>query len=351
MGQNLVVFRISDKNGDSLFCTDESCPHRGASLFYGDITDGIVECAYHGWKFDRYGRCTRRPFEKNTNTSNLKIKNYPICEKYGLVFVWLSDHNPKPLPIYDILEAADRRVIARRHRPLGASWLTMQENAADVTHTVFLHGKMTRRISGQDSTGFSAPMKTFGFVETDLGIVKTWTYDIGDNSNGFGFGNILIFPNVLVIESEVHWRVPLDDNNTMIFIVSIVNDSVLDINKEITFLDEDGNYDMATPFGQDAMALETCENADSEILGQGDYGVLLFRKWFRSKIQNYPIENINNSEYNRQLEYILIETSNYMGGYLPSTGIFRSDVILSYEHKWSRIEQFGHKQFVLEEAV
>lgn len=37
------------------------CPHRRAPLSSGDVIDGQLRCAYHGWTFDGAGRCTSIP--------------------------------------------------------------------------------------------------------------------------------------------------------------------------------------------------------------------------------------------------------------------------------------------------
>ena len=49
VGEELVLFR-DDKNAVGLLGLH--CPHRGASLEYGDIEDGGLRCPYHGWLFD-----------------------------------------------------------------------------------------------------------------------------------------------------------------------------------------------------------------------------------------------------------------------------------------------------------
>jgi len=41
----------------------EHCPHRGASLEYGDIEDGGLRCPYHGWLFNVRGQCLEMPAE------------------------------------------------------------------------------------------------------------------------------------------------------------------------------------------------------------------------------------------------------------------------------------------------
>src|SRR5713226_6579470 len=60
LGEDLVLFK-DGKGGYGLVA--EQCSHRGASLYYGFLEDGGIRCAYHGWLYDRTGRCIEQPFE------------------------------------------------------------------------------------------------------------------------------------------------------------------------------------------------------------------------------------------------------------------------------------------------
>ena len=60
LGEELVLFR-DDKGEIGLLGLH--CPHRGASLEYGDIENGGLRCPYHGWLFDVGGHCLDMPAE------------------------------------------------------------------------------------------------------------------------------------------------------------------------------------------------------------------------------------------------------------------------------------------------
>ena len=53
-GRDLVLFR--DAQG-ALGLLDRDCPHRGADLAFGRLEDGGLRCLFHGWLFDRHGKC------------------------------------------------------------------------------------------------------------------------------------------------------------------------------------------------------------------------------------------------------------------------------------------------------
>ena len=54
LGEDLVAFRT--ENG-TIGLVGKQCPHRCASLEYGQITECGLKCSYHGWTFDDRGQC------------------------------------------------------------------------------------------------------------------------------------------------------------------------------------------------------------------------------------------------------------------------------------------------------
>src|ERR1700751_3039396 len=57
--QPLVIGRDDQ---DKAFALRDSCPHRGMPLSYGRFDGSLVECPYHGWKFDAHsGQCMKIP--------------------------------------------------------------------------------------------------------------------------------------------------------------------------------------------------------------------------------------------------------------------------------------------------
>jgi nitrite reductase (NADH) small subunit/3-phenylpropionate/trans-cinnamate dioxygenase ferredoxin subunit len=46
-GRPVAVFN----DGGQYFAIDDHCPHMGASLGEGTLTDGVVSCPRHAWRF------------------------------------------------------------------------------------------------------------------------------------------------------------------------------------------------------------------------------------------------------------------------------------------------------------
>src|SRR5437879_7422070 len=87
----LVLGRTSDGKA---FAMRDSCPHRGIPLSYGRLDGEIVECCYHGWRFDACsGRCVEIP--SLTSQDKLKVErifagHYPCEERDGYVWVYMN---------------------------------------------------------------------------------------------------------------------------------------------------------------------------------------------------------------------------------------------------------------------
>src|ERR1700682_5986697 len=98
LGENLIAFRItSGKYG----LMAHSCPHRGASLFFGRNEEEGIRCAYHGWKFDIEGRCLDQLNEPENNRYETKVRavTYRCVERGGLVWTYMGPREvPPPLP-------------------------------------------------------------------------------------------------------------------------------------------------------------------------------------------------------------------------------------------------------------
>lgn len=82
-----VLFRNQD---GKLVCLVDRCPHRAAKLSDGQITDGKIECLYHGWQFGSDGQCLHIP-QLPTDAkipANACVQSFEVVERQGIVWVW-----------------------------------------------------------------------------------------------------------------------------------------------------------------------------------------------------------------------------------------------------------------------
>jgi 5,5'-dehydrodivanillate O-demethylase oxygenase subunit len=95
LGESLVLYR--DRKGRPGLVGD-TCPHRRVAMIYGIPEEDGLRCAYHGWKFNRDGRCIEQPAEAPDSTykDRLSIEAYPVEELGGMLFAYLG---PQPAPL------------------------------------------------------------------------------------------------------------------------------------------------------------------------------------------------------------------------------------------------------------
>lgn len=139
------------------------CPHRSAPLIWpGERRAGLrgLRCRYHGWRFDPEGALIGAPdFEGArgglpAGLAGCRLRGLPLREALGLVWVWLGEGQPGPLPTEDpALQAAleglplsgwgARRAAAHT---LACSWKVYVENYLEGYHIPYLHPGLAREL-------------------------------------------------------------------------------------------------------------------------------------------------------------------------------------------------------------
>ena len=136
LGEDLVAFR--DTTG-RVGLIEESCPHRGASLFYGRNEECGLRCTYHGWKFDVTGQCVDQRSELHPFAQRIKITSYPVHESGGIVWTYMGpagtmtpfrDFGTESLPVP--LVGANKEVIY-------CNWVQSMDGDLDTAHISNLH--------------------------------------------------------------------------------------------------------------------------------------------------------------------------------------------------------------------
>jgi len=310
MGENLVLFRDGKGRYGLL---PEQCPHRNASLYYGFVEEDGLRCAYHGWKFGADGQCIDQPFEAPTSALKARAcrRSYPVQQMAGLLFAYFG---PEPAPLLPRWETCVRKdglrsiVVLPVHR---CNWLQAQENSHDPTHTQWLHARMLEReLSGEEKKEFEVAIAYFGrpieSFEFELCREPAWTgirkvRTFGGDQPEKELGHPAIFPHMLVAPQGkplvVHWRTPVDDENTAIFWLEFVatkdgstveqDDSEIPVTHLAHTLKPNGEYDLTSFMGQDLMAWETqgrIFDRTRELIGAGDKGVVMYRKLLKEQI-------------------------------------------------------------------
>ncbi len=144
LGTPLVLFRATGGGAAALL---DRCPHRNVPLSLGRVVSGgQLQCAYHGWQFDRVGQCRFIPgLLGAAGAKERKVTAYPTREQQGFVWVYMNPEAPatrEPFVFPSFQDARYARVVqeVRAEATLHATL----ENALDVPHTAFLHRGLFR---------------------------------------------------------------------------------------------------------------------------------------------------------------------------------------------------------------
>jgi phenylpropionate dioxygenase-like ring-hydroxylating dioxygenase large terminal subunit len=229
MGEELVLYR-DDQGKPGLMGIH--CPHRGADLSYGRVEDGGLRCIYHGWLFDKTGRCLDQPWEPNGGEHRDQIRHtaYPCHEQASAIFAYMGPGDPPFFPNYEFLMAPPEQTYADKlfHE---ANYLQMNEGSFDIPHLSFLHYTYfnqglsnNRPASIQSATvdlgrrGAAPGLETMDVELTEYGLRNfRIRRDRGPDEyhlqvNEFVLPNFIAFPSPAG-SYGINWHVPIDDTH------------------------------------------------------------------------------------------------------------------------------------------
>ena len=211
LDQKLVIWKQGNDDDDdnddggSWSCLQDQCAHRFAPLSEGRMITSIandgptsddegncgsgcsptrrLQCAYHGWEFDKDGSCARIPQQmvddnnsKKSSNNNIGVQSYPLRVEAGMVWVW-SDPSTKELattvqvPISNLLQRFHKSGGTARGfmRDLPYGMELLGENLVDISHLPFSHhsvGSLNR------DDGRPVPLKILSTKEKEMVAAK-----------------------------------------------------------------------------------------------------------------------------------------------------------------------------------
>jgi phenylpropionate dioxygenase-like ring-hydroxylating dioxygenase large terminal subunit len=224
LGENLIAFRTtSGKVG----LIANSCPHRGASLFFGRNEEEGLRCVYHGWKFDVDGNCVDMPSEPAESNFKNKVHatTYPCIERNNVIWTYMGPREvPPPLP--EIPANLDENCQVRKFVEF-CNFMQAVEGDIDTVHWGFLHAGHVRPedcvFNSPDY--FAARIRTFKSVVVEHAIGTTYgaVREANETQDNWRIGNYLMpFYSQAATgtlgnrHGHAVW-VPLDDEHTMVW--------------------------------------------------------------------------------------------------------------------------------------
>jgi phenylpropionate dioxygenase-like ring-hydroxylating dioxygenase large terminal subunit len=136
LGEKVVLWL--DENGNPAAAIDRCC-HRTAKLSGGTVENGCVVCPYHGWSFNRDGKCTYFPQSQLEDPPKAyKIKAYRCEERYG--YVWVALDEPlMGIPEFKRADDPSFRQIDQFYEVIHCAGMRLMENSFDGAHVAFVH--------------------------------------------------------------------------------------------------------------------------------------------------------------------------------------------------------------------
>jgi len=298
LGEDLVLYR--DRSGNLGLLADR-CPHRRTSMALGVPETEGLRCAYHGWLFDRTGRCLEQPSEPEGSTFKDRIRTtaYPVEELGGLIFAYLGPQPAPVLPRYEFL-VWDNVVRHVGTTVLPCNWLQSIENSLDPTHVEWLHGRFMEYFWERSGKPLAVPYfrrrtQTIGFDRFAYGITKRRIMDgETEDAPGWKYGHHpFYFPNMSIAGHAYQYRVPIDDTHTY-YLQYGVHRTGLPVPRQehvpafdVELTDAYGEAMLQVLLVQDFTAwIEqgAITDREREHLGQSDVGVIMLREMLSEQI-------------------------------------------------------------------
>jgi len=239
LGEELIAFRTTS---GKLGLIQNSCPHRGASLFFGRNEEEGLRCVYHGWKFDTAGACVDMPSEPAESNFRNKVLPtvYPAQERNGIIWAYMGPREvPPPLPNLEA-NMAEGAVVSTVLRE--CNWMQALEGDIDTVHFIFLHyGHL--KLQDTFAGGFfnyqvQSPAAEYAISDTDYGTCYGAYRPAEEDTNYWRIANFLfpfytqVPPGTLAVKRQFRAWVPMDDDHVMFFGVNAPTDAAVENDPE-----------------------------------------------------------------------------------------------------------------------
>lgn len=311
MNEDLTLYR---GEGGTPFVVADLCAHRRTRLHTGWVEGDCIRCRYHGWKYDGSGQCIEMPAEDPSFPPKVRILSYPTTEYASLIFAYMGEGEPPPMPRKAELER-DYGVQWASTQMWPCNWFQRIENSLDAVHVSFVHQ------NSRFGQNVSYDIPELSFEETEWGIKM-----VSRRSNNNMRINEYLFPNCnhIVVPTQLpnkgsgkvqpwtdlfNWFVPQDDDHTHFFTARSApitgeeaeefadflrgadrynpDDDAEDLFRGIMPADTRGDTATALVNAQDyvvQVGQGPIVDRSRERLGRSDEGVILLRKIFHREM-------------------------------------------------------------------
>ncbi|MEY2859939.1 MAG: hypothetical protein RL392_397 [Pseudomonadota bacterium] len=135
-GESIVFYRAAEGKVAAL---EDFCPHRGAPLSLGYVSEGKLVCGYHGLEMGCEGKTIAMPGQRVGGFPC--IRSYPVVERYGFVWIWPGDAakaDPATIQHMDWYENPEWAYGGGLFH-IACDYRLMIDNLMDLTHETYVH--------------------------------------------------------------------------------------------------------------------------------------------------------------------------------------------------------------------
>ncbi len=157
LNQAVIFWRTADGKVAAL---EDRCPHRLVPLSTGRTVNGLVECGYHGLRYNAEGACAYVPGQDNVPTGT-HVKAFPVAERHALIWIWMGAADLADeglIPDLHWMDAPGWRATTG-YLHFNCDYRLINDNLLDLSHETYIH----KHTIGNDAVADSpVAMKVIG---------------------------------------------------------------------------------------------------------------------------------------------------------------------------------------------
>lgn len=222
---SIAIFRGADGKVRAL---ENRCAHRHLRLSESMVEGNQLVCMYHGWRYDGAGKCVDICSDvsgKIKTTPDIKIRSYPVKEKYG--FIWIFPGDPElsekqSLPTIPQFERPNPWTFVPIVSTIKAHFSMVIENGCDFNHE-YLH-RDYNLFTDSKLINFSSEGKRVDIqyqVTFGKGKFKNMVHKRDRRAHQVNVWYDYPYQASNAEEKYLHWMfvLPIDEANTRIFFI------------------------------------------------------------------------------------------------------------------------------------
>ena len=138
ISESILFYR---KDNNQAVAINNACPHRYSPLHLGTLRGDVVECKYHGLRYDSTGRCVHNPHGDGKIPEKMCTRAYPLEEVHNMLWIWMGDPtlaDPATIPDFGCQSDPDYPSVEGVIEMHG-NYELITDNLMDLSHVEFLH--------------------------------------------------------------------------------------------------------------------------------------------------------------------------------------------------------------------